>query len=146
MDAGEAMAGGVEPSSIETRPNRRRVPLLGLIAGTLLVIAAAALWVHVVDPYNPYRPGTHHEVTLTNHEGCPNTWSVQLASGSYHYSFRGGAPRGWNPDGVPGTLTILHNWSSTGTDAEFEANGKTMNLKGGSDHPAHFIDGGCAVS
>jgi len=126
-------------------PRRPRAPVIGAVAGCLLVVAVAALWVRAADPFNPYRPGTHHEVTITNREGCGNTWSVHLDSGSHHYSYRGSAPKDWSPDGVAGTLTILHSWGSAGTDAEFEANGVTVNLKGGSDQAPHFWGEGCTV-
>lgn len=139
-----------EPSGTEVvrRPNRRRrVRVIGIVAGALLVIAAAAGWVLVADPFNPYRRGTTHAATLVHEQPwCANSWGVTLVSGVHHYHWgRGSAPREWDPGPVSGTLTILHDWGSTGTDAIFESNGQEVNLTGGSPSGAHFDDLSCTV-
>ena len=52
----------------------------------------------------------------------------------------------WDAGPVTGTLTITHNWGSTGTDAIFEANGVKVHLVGGSTAGVHWDDLSCAVS
>jgi len=110
----------------------RRIVVLAIVGGTLLVLALAALWVRVADPFNPYRPGTMHTATIINGTPeCPNTWSVTLRSGSNSYNWMGDAPRGWDPQGVAGTLHILRSWGTNGPDAVFDADGQEASLRGG---------------
>jgi hypothetical protein len=126
---------------------RRRIRLVGVVAGTLLLITAAAGWVLMTDPFNPYRPGTKHAATLVHEQPeCADRWGVTLVSGAHHYHWgRGSAPTEWDPGPVSGTLTILHDWGSTGADAIFEANGQKVDLTGGSPSGAHFDDLSCTV-
>lgn len=128
---------------------RRRVPVIGLVAGCLLVVALAALWVRVADPFNPYRPGTTHSATLSNKTGyppCYDGWTVNLGSGSRQYYFNGGvAPTDWYPGPVTGILHITGNYSRSGTDAIFEARGESVDLTGGRADGKHFSDLGCSV-
>jgi len=148
MVGGNAVAEADEPVD-----RRRRTPLLGIVAGVLLVVAAGGLWLRLADPFNPYRPGSSHQATIQNSERCANTWTVKLDSGSRHYWFANGGsrpdnrsvPKEWDPNGVNGTLHILHNWSPSGTDAVFEADGQEIHLSGGSDDQKHFFGEGCAV-
>jgi hypothetical protein len=138
-----------EPASETTArtPRSRRVPVLGILVGILLIVALAVLWVRVSDPFNPYRPGTTHTATIVNHvPECLDAWFVDLHSGSHHYRWKGSAPEGWDPQGVTGTLHILHNWGASGTDAIFEADGQKVNLDGGRvDDGKHAWPASCAV-
>jgi len=129
------------------RRDRRKIPALGLVAGILLIGAVATLWVRVADPFNPYRPGTAHRIVLVHEQpGCMNRWGVGVALGVRYYHWgRGAAPADWEPGPVEGTLTILHDWGSTGTDAVFEANGQKVNLTGGSNSGVHWDDLSCTV-
>ena len=114
------------------RVRRRRIAVLGIVAGTVLVLAAAALWVRIADPFHSYRPGTTHTATIVNiTPQCSNTWSVTLSSGSNRYTWMGDVPRGWDPQGESGTLHILGNWGTSGPDAIFDADGHEASLHGG---------------
>jgi len=130
-----------------SRRDRRKVPVLGLVAGILLIGAVATLWVRMADPFNPYRPGTVHHVVLVHEQPeCMNRWGVSLDSGARHYHWgRGTAPADWEPGPVEGTLTILHAWGSSGPDAVFEADGQKVNLTGGSQAGVHWDDLSCPV-
>ena len=146
MEAGSEMTEPVLKAT--TRPGRRRrLPLLGLVAGVLFVLALAVLWIRVADPFNPYRPGTTHTATIVNSSPlkCPNAWEVDLGSESHRYMWRGVAPQEWDPQGVTGTLHILHNWSGSGSDAVFEADGQQVNLLGGPDDGNHFFNTNCGI-
>ena len=129
-------------------PRRRRVPVLGALAGCLLVIALVTLWVRVADPFNPYRSGISHTVTLVWAAQCAQGWSTQIDDGSRHYSYADGtAPVEWRPGPVTGTLHILSSWGGSGTDAVFEAQGQKVNLRGGREdrQRPHFFSLGCSV-
>jgi hypothetical protein len=137
------------PAEIEVvrRPNpRRRRRVVGIVAGVLLLVAAATGWVLVADPFNPYRPGTAHASLVHEQPWCADRWGVTLLSGVHHYHWgRGSAPAQWDPGPVSGTLTILHDWGSTGTDAIFESDGQQVDLTGGSPGGTHVDDLSCAV-
>jgi hypothetical protein len=127
----------------------RRVPLLGIVAGCLLVIASAALWVRLADPLNPYRSGTSHTVTLVYTAPCQNGWSTHIDDGPRHYGYaEGTAPVAWRPGPVTGTLHILSSWAGNGSepDAVFEAQGQKVNLTGGRDDHKHFFEAGCSIA
>jgi len=136
--AASAMAGG--------RGRRRRVPVLGLVAMCLLLIAASVLWIRVADPFNPYRAGTSHTATAVWNSPCRNGWSVRIDDGPRHYFYaEGTAPEDWRPGPVTGTLHILSSWGPSGTDAVFEARGQKVNLLGGRADGKHFFLAGCAI-
>jgi hypothetical protein len=125
---------------------RRRVPLVGAISLCLLIIAGALLYMRMADPFNPYRPGTSHEVQLSTDGFCSNGWSAHLGSGSHEYRYAQGiAPAEWGPGPVPGTLHILSYWSSTGIDAVFESRGQQVSLTGGRIDGKHFFATGCSI-
>jgi hypothetical protein len=129
-------------------PTRRRVPMLGIVAGCLLLIASAALWVRVGDPFNPYRSGTSHTVTLIYNAPCQNGWSTHIDDGSRHYTYaEGTAPMDWRPGPVTGILHILSSWAGDGigTDAVFEAQGQEVSLTGGRDDRKHFFSASCST-
>jgi hypothetical protein len=130
-----------------------RFPVLGVLLAVLLAVAGSLLFVRVADPFNPYRSGTTHTVSLVDsNPDCLDGWSVQIDDGPRHYTYaQGVAPDDWKPGPVTGTLHILSSWGGDGTDAfnatdaVFEARGQNVNLTGGRQDGKHFFLASCAV-